>query len=436
MSDRHVPVLVLGAGLTGLSASIRLRELHIEHLVLESKSEVGGHATTTEEDGFRFDRTGHLLHLRDPRWRATVHGWLPGQLLEIHRMSRVWTHGVYTRYPFQAGAHGLPPRLAYDCVMDFIAAQAARPAHPPRDFEEFCRVHFGAAITEAFMLPYNERLWGVAAREIGVDWCQRFVPIPTLAQVIAGAVGLQQEELGYNAHFLYPSRGIGALPQAMVEHAGPIRLGSQPRSLQPGQRVLQTTQGERLSYDVLLSTAPLPSLLSLIEELPAEVALRRSQLRQSPLRYFDVALRRAPGQPYHWVYVPEARYPFYRVGSYSNFSRHMVPEGCGSLYVELAERDVADPTSLWERTVAGLIELGWLTSPSDVQFHRLRSLDPAYVLYDAHHGEATAAVREYLSQRSVLSVGRYGGWNYSSMEDALGFGYDAAEDALHRLSSL
>src|ERR1039458_2428152 len=36
----------------------------------------------------------------------------------------------------------------------------------------------GAGISKHFMIPYNERLWGVSPSEITAAWCSRFVPLP------------------------------------------------------------------------------------------------------------------------------------------------------------------------------------------------------------------------------------------------------------------
>ena len=36
--------------------------------------------------------------------------------------------------------------------------------------------YFGEGIARHFMLPYNEKLWGVHPREITAAWCSRFVP--------------------------------------------------------------------------------------------------------------------------------------------------------------------------------------------------------------------------------------------------------------------
>ena len=79
----------------------------------------------------------------------------------------------------------------------------------PNNFEEFCLAHFGEGISRHFMIPYNTRLWGVHPSEITADWCSRFVPLPRLEDVIAGAVGMNDRELGYNVRFVYPRLGIG-----------------------------------------------------------------------------------------------------------------------------------------------------------------------------------------------------------------------------------
>jgi len=38
-------------------------------------------------------------------------------------------------------------------------------------------------------------------------------------------------------------------------------------------------------------------------------------------------------------------------------------------------------------------------------------------------------IRKFLAAAKVISTGRYGGWNYSAMEDALRFGEEAARHA-------
>jgi len=411
-----------------MSAALSLAREPVRHRLFEKLGVAGGHAVTTEDSGYRFDRTGHLLHLRDERMRARVLSWIGDDYEVIQRRSVVFSHGVFTRYPFQANTYGLPPAVAYECLNGFLKAHFATSKPDPKNFEEFCLTHFGEGISRHFMLPYNARLWGVPPSEITSAWCQRFVPLPKLEDVVAGAVGLNDRELGYNANFVYPRRGIGELSHGMQARLATLELGRAPRRIALAERVLEFDD-ERVPFDVLISTVPLPVLIGLCDDVPAEVRRAAADLRCSHLYYLDVALDRAPGRDFHWAYVPEEKYPFYRVGCYSHFSQTLVPPGKGSLYVELADRREPVLGELMPEVTRGLCEMGVIAGPADIAFARLRRIDHAYVIFDHRYYDATATVQAFLAEQRIVAAGRYGAWNYSSMEDALLFGDEAADSA-------
>ncbi|MGC4066520.1 MAG: FAD-dependent oxidoreductase [Polyangiaceae bacterium] len=417
-------VLVLGAGLTGMSAALQLESSGADYLLLEREAVAGGHAVTVEEQGYRFDRTGHLLHLKDDRRRNRILQLLDEPPLEIHRQSLVYSERVFTRYPYQSNTFGLPRDVAYECVLGFLRAKMHPATAKPRNFEEFCRIHFGDPIAERFMLPYNGRLWGVAPREVTTEWCERFVPQPELEDVLAGAFGVKTRELGYNVVGYYPRRGIGELSAALERRLRRIHRSVIPRRIDPVRRTCSLDDGT-ITYDRLISTLPLPALLSLIDDLPQTVLAATKNLRCSALYYLDVALHRQPRLPFHWIYVPEERFPFYRVGNYAAFSADMAPAGAANLYVELVEREMPQLDRLWPRVLAGLEEMGIIESPDDVAFHRLRHLSHAYVIYDDRRSPSLDVIQRYLTSVGIITTGRYGGWNYSSMEDALRFGEEA-----------
>jgi protoporphyrinogen oxidase len=434
MTAERVPIAVLGAGLTGLSASLFLGRAGIRHRLFEREATAGGHAITSVEQGFRFDRTGHLLHLRTPDMQALATELLPAQQYrKLSRRSAVFSHGVYTRYPFQANTFGLPPDVAYECVAGFVQAHFAAAKPEPKNFEDFCLAHFGSGISRHFMLPYNERLWGVAASEVTSEWCQRFVPLPKLEDVLRGALGAQPPELGYNTSFWYPELGIGTFSDALAARTA-VELSRAPRQIDVSRRVL-VFDDEEVAFDVLVSSIPLPRLLQLLPDLPERVAEAAARLRSTHLHYFDLGLAVPNRNPYHWIYVPEQKYPFYRVGCYSHFSEKLAPAGKSSLYVELVDRRAPNPERALASVVAGLRELGLLKSERDIELWRLRTIDYAYVIYDHEYRAALDVIEPFLAEQRIISTGRYGGWNYSSMEDALLMGRSAANDAQALLGS-
>jgi protoporphyrinogen oxidase len=191
---------------------------------------------------------------------------------------------------------------------------------------------------------------------------------------------------------------------------------------------------ETIAYRRLVSSIPLSKLIELIEDVPEAVREAAGRLRATHLYYLDVALRGPVGQPYHWIYVPEDRYPFYRVGCYSHFSKEMAPPGKACLYVELVDRQPPSVDVLLPAVAAALCEMGVVANQEAIVFARLRRIDHAYVIFDDCHASSVETVHAYLREVGIVSTGRYGAWNYSSMGDALAFGQRAADDCVEATS--
>ncbi|MDP3276436.1 MAG: FAD-dependent oxidoreductase [Deltaproteobacteria bacterium] len=430
-STAKPPIAILGAGLTGLSAA---HHLGSDYQVYERLGHVGGHAITLEERGYRFDRTGHLLHLRDPGIRAWMSElFAEGHLRTIHRRSLVFSHGKYTRYPYQANTFGLPAEVAFECLKGYLTARETSWESAPANFEEFCLQNFGEGFSKHFMIPYNARLWGVHPREITAEWCSRFVPMPKLDDVLAGAVGLNDRELGYNASFLYPPTGIQELPVAMAARIGNVTLNRAPSKIDWRNKRLHFSDGDTHDYQSLITTAPLKSLIGLLDDAPAEIVQAANKLRCNKLWYLDVATHKPCLKDLHWAYIPEDKYPFYRIGCYSNFSEQLAPKDGACFYVELADRNEPDMATLGPRIARDMVEMGLIASVDDILFMSPRVIQFAYVVFDHDYFSTLDVIKPFLIENNILSHGRYGAWNYSSMEDALIYGRQAATSAREML---
>ena len=103
-----------------------------------------------------------------------------------------------------------------------------------------------------------------------------------------------------------------------------------------------------------------------------------------------------------------------------------MPEGCGSLYVELTSPRRAPLAAVLSRVLPELARMGIVRGARDVRFVRERTIPHAYVVYDHAWERARGRIHRFLSGHSIYSIGRYGDWNYSAMEDALIAGRDAA----------
>lgn len=426
-------VLILGAGLAGISAALHARS---PYRLVERSDRVGGLCKTDVRDGFHFDATGHWLHLRDPDMRRLAEEVLPGGWITVQRRAGIWSHRRFTRYPYQVNTHGLPPEVVAENILGFIEAQfgeggRALREREPRDFAEFILRHLGEGFARNFMFPYNAKLWTVHPREMSTEWMGRFVPRPTVQQVVRGALGLEGDQAGYNATFIYPREGgIESLPRALASRLPrPAECGVHPIAIDPSQKTARLSTGEEVRWRHIVATIALPELVRLCAGAPAAVLEAAAQLRATTVTYVNVAARDLGPAPLHWAYLPEERYAAYRVGSASAAVPSLAPVGCRSFYVEFSAAGPLDAATVERQAVDTLLDLEFVRARGDVLFTEARTIPHAYVIYDDRYGPAKREIASWLESRDILVAGRYGRWEYSSMEDALLAGRECARKA-------
>jgi len=150
-----------------------------------------------------------------------------------------------------------------------------------------------------------------------------------------------------------------------------------------------------------------------------------AHLRCTTLRYLNIGARGRPPADWHWIYVPEKRYPFYRVNVFSTAMPSMAPPGCSSICVEMADRGPISDAVVRD-TAAALVAAGALGHVDDVVFAEPKQIEYAYVVFDRHYYEATRAIFSFLEKNAIFPRGRYGAWTYNAMEDCVLAGREVA----------
>ncbi len=423
-------IVIVGGGLTGLAAAYFLGER--PHVVLEAAEEAGGLCGTRVVEGFHFDYTGHLLHLRDPRILALVNDLLPGTFEVIERRAFIRTRGVTLPFPFQANLHGLPPDVIAECIVG-AAEAAARPVpdDPAVSFRDWSLAVLGKGISEAFMFPYNAKLFRREPEAMTADWVSWSVPRPNLREVVSGALGIVNRGLGYNATFRYPrTGGIRALPDAFAARLPALRTGAPVVEVDAARRTVTVASGETYRYESLVVTAPLPSFLRILRGAPEGIAEAAERLDWSVVGCLNLGIDRpGVGDGAHWIYFPDADAPFYRVGFPTNMSRGVAPPGTSSLYVEFGLRrgETADPGRLEAEALDALRREGILRAEDEVVARDFIRIDPGYVIFDRARRDVMSRVPAALERLGIHLAGRYGAWTYSYMERSMLDGLEVAE---------
>ena len=433
-------VLILGGGLAGLSTAYHLNKLNsLSSIIIEKESMTGGTAGSITHEGFTFDFTGHLLHLHSPYGKKLITSFLRGNFRQIKRNSWIYSKNVFTRYPFQANTYGLPEKVIDDCVLGYLKTihfpkKKLRPSSQ-QSFRNWALDSFGAGICHHFLFPYNEKLWQRPLSEMTTDWQGRFVPAPKPSEVLYGALMDQTTSFGYNASFIYPKHGgIQALPNAFVKRLKPkqVYLKSPLKSVDLKEKTAIVDGIGKISFTHLVNTIPLADFLSLCRPLPKNVLEAEKKLSYNSVYCLNLGVSGPINPKRHWIYFPEKKFPFYRVGFYDQFSRDNAPKKSSSLYIEFSRnsKESVNLNFLEKSALQALRRCKILSSKNKIVAKLWTPIHCAYVVYDFNRAAALKTIFSYLEKKSVSSIGRYGAWKYSFMEEAILDGKSCAEKLL------
>ena len=460
-------VIILGAGLAGLSCAYHLKK---DYLIFEKENRPGGlcrsvyiNAGFTPLENtpflteFIFDYTGHLLHLHQSYTKRLLFQFLGKNLKKIKRSSWIYFRQKYVPYPFQANLWALPEKIRNECLKGLFRS----PAHPltrsPASFHDWCLSNYGKGISKYFFFPYNEKIWLRSLREITTDWVNPFIPQISKEEIIEGAKGKIKKNFGYNAYFYYPRKGgIQSLIDVLEKKIRNIHLNSEIKKIDWRKKKIIFANDTSAIYSYLVSTIPLPELLNCLENPPGEIKEARDKLFWTSVLCINLGIKRhqspvtparhdlaggshqPPIKNCHWIYFPEKEFIFYRVGFYTNFSSTMAPKNCSSLYIEIAYRPEEKLNE--EKIIAwvkkDLIRCKILNIKDRILVTNILPIPYAYVVYDKNRNCVLKVIEKFFRQNDIFSVGRYGAWKYSFMEESILDGKSTAEKINESVKSL
>jgi UDP-galactopyranose mutase len=484
----HERAIVIGAGPTGLSAAYHLGE---DALLLEQNETVGGWCRSIRDGGFTFDYAGHIMFSNDPYVHQLYQMLLGENVHWQNREAWIYSKQVYTRYPFQGALFGLPSEVLKECLVGAIEARfgplkkrtgptsqangsainGSGPAackaesitdccadgiaestvplsidgarsgsrSEPRNFEEFIYSVWGSGVAKHFAVPYNRKLWAVPLAEMETSWLGGRVPLPDLEEMIEGALRPVSKPVGPNARFGYPLRGgFQALVDGFLPRLeGKLQLGARVAQISPSAHEVVLNDGTAYTYEQLISTMPLPTLVNLVtDEVPVAVRRAANELRHVSVRCVNLGIARADVTDKHWIYYPEDSV-FHRIFVQGNASPHVNAAGGFALTCEITYSPQkplpCDGDELVKRCIQDCINVGLLRSAEEVIVSNQIDMPFAYVVYDHARAENVRTIREWLGRQDIVLAGRYSEWEYYNSDHAFIAGKKAADTVLTRL---
>jgi protoporphyrinogen oxidase len=418
--------VVIGGGLSGLTAARTLQEKSRNFILLERCPTLGGLTRTIEVGEFCFDYTGHFLHLS----RYPTPSDIPFANLDnkdwnqVCRKSTCFVGGKFITAPIQYNLGELPASILAECVESY---ENRSKNHRPENasFRDYIVNGFGEKLADLFLIPQNEKTMAISLDRLSEHAVRRFFPAPDDVLVRKGMQPGSGDNFGYNASFWYPKvGGIRHLVDGLRKGIENCAVNQNVSALDLKNKTVLTDTGKIYHWDVLFPSMPLKDLCQISND--EELIATSQDLSHSSTISFNIGLRRplrSGFQDTHWIYVPDRDIPFYRVGFYSNISKGGCTPGFSSIYVEVGTSpEELDRTNfvkeLQPKVLHWLEKLDWI-SGEDVICVATHAIRCAYVHHTKTRDWSVSSILKRLRDHNVFPIGRYGLWDYTSMEDSM-----------------
>jgi protoporphyrinogen oxidase len=284
----------------------------------------------------------------------------------------------------------------------------------PVDYHEWLLRQYGETLTVEFYEVFTRKYWRHDTHALGVDWLGgRLIPsaIPT---IIGGAFASPDpSEVGFN-RFHYPRSGgfyafFGPMFDKISAHT--LHEATEIRSV---ERSISFANGKTAEYEVLVSSIPLPRLISITTDAPQSVRDAAAALRHTRLICVNVVLDDARLRDVDWMYIYDEDVPPSRVSFPGNLSGAAGDGGRFALQAEVFRR----PEESINLEAIGASSLDRLASVvgfdigSDLHAMAVEDVPYAYVVSDRERSRSVAHIQEWLQSREIYTIGLYGRWNY------------------------
>jgi oxygen-dependent protoporphyrinogen oxidase len=293
------PVVVVGAGISGLACAYRLQQAGIPVRVLEAGDRPGGMIATTDMDGFRFDLGPQSFLSTEPLLALIDSLGLKDQLL--HANSRapryILLHGKLVPAPLAPPSLLTTPLLSGSTKWRLFSEMFRKSSPPAVDesIAAFVRRKFGDELLDRLVAPFVSGVYAGDPDKLSLR--AAFPKLHEFEQnygsVLRGAMKSRPAKGAPRPGLCAFREGMGTLPLALAAHLGDSLLlnasvvgvryskANGPPSFE--LEIERKNHPETMSASAVIVTAPTDAASQLLSSLSAQFAPIFSQIEYAPV---------------------------------------------------------------------------------------------------------------------------------------------------------
>ncbi|MFH1531317.1 MAG: FAD-dependent oxidoreductase [Pseudomonadota bacterium] len=422
------PVVIVGAGVSGLSLACMLAHQGIHSIVIEKEDRVGGLARSFIYDDHTFDIGPHRFHTERKDVDTFIRETLGTKTLEIPRNSQVHFMDHYYPWPLRPKEllFHFPPRIALQVMWDLLTLYR-KP--DPASFRDQIENMYGRTLFKHFFEGYSSKFLGITPELTDADWASTGVDraiidkrlkMNSLWTLVWNTLLPGQIP---DVQFVYPKGGCGVFTDRLAEHlvrmGGEVLTGAEVDHLEVADDTIEavTVGDRRIEPSLVVWTGTLHSATRLL-------GLPEPNLRYLALVCYNLSLTEGETYDFQWCYHGDPEILFSRVSIPENFDAGNTPGGKRALCVEVACAEGDDifqePLKHLERVLMDLKHVDLLKTDSEVTAVHIERFPWAYPIYKLGYRRELEEHEARLAPfTNLVMAGRLGRFWYNNMDHCI-----------------
>ncbi len=311
---------IVGAGLAGLTAALRLSEAGYRVLVFERYPETGGLARAVNVGGEPLEAFYHHLFTTDTDYvRLAAELGLDTEIEWLQSRMGIYASGALWDFGTPMALLRFAPLGLADKVRFALSTLRLQHSHRPAPFEdvtaaEWLRRHQGERAWEVVWRPLLRQKFGRDAERVAMVWLWGKLYLRGRSRSASGL----GERLGYlRGSFI---RLVEALTSRLGSLGAEIRTSAPVRRVEPvADGLAVDVRGSLTRVDALLVTTPLTDYLEIAGHLLPEDELRRLRSVRFTGAICTLLEMDRSLTPYYWLNVADPDMPFGGLIEHTNF---------------------------------------------------------------------------------------------------------------------
>lgn len=422
-------IIILGAGISGLSAGYHLKKDGFEVSFYEKEDEVGGLCRSKRYDNLIFDYGVHTSFTSNEYVKDLFAKSVNGNYRKDQISCLNYWKGYWIKHEAQNNLHSLPKGIIKKCLIDFIYAKYEDQIEI-KNYKDWCQKKFGNFFSENFTNKYTKKFWTVDSQKLTTDWIGTRLHQSKLETIIDGVLDISRSNDHYITTFRYPKEGGYFHFLNFLISDLKIELETYPVEIDLERKGILLNTGEIKKYEALVSSIPVPELIKCVKNVPGYVLEATNRLKWTSMLMLNFYTERKTSTLSQWNYYYDEDIPYSRLFYMSKFAKNNAPENYETIQVEIPySKDkpiIVEKKELINKVIRCIHKTENI-SYNEIKYLGEINLDYGYVIYDFNRKKSLEIIYKFLDDNGIYYCGRFGEWAYLWSDQALLSGKKIAE---------